>query len=85
MGKPWFRVKRYGYGAGLPCAWQGWAVMAVYFAAILTIALLLSPHAGTRPFTYFAAITAPTALFVFIAWRKSDGPWRWRNGEDPPA
>ena len=23
--KPWFAPKRFGYGAGLPIAWQGWA------------------------------------------------------------
>jgi hypothetical protein len=82
MGKPWFRVKRYGYGAGLPCSWEGWAVMAIYLAIVVIVAVLGSPHVEAHPFAYFAAITAPTALLVFIAWRKSDGPWRWRNGED---
>ncbi|HTS17465.1 MAG TPA: hypothetical protein VMP11_07825 [Verrucomicrobiae bacterium] len=23
----WFRAKRYGWGWGLPCAWQGWVVL----------------------------------------------------------
>ena len=23
----WFAAKRYGYGSGLPIAWQGWAVI----------------------------------------------------------
>ena len=26
-GPEWFAPKRYGYGAGLPIAWQGWAVI----------------------------------------------------------
>jgi len=82
MGKPWFRVKRYGYGAGLPCAWQGWAVMAAYAAAVVVVVILLGPLADAQPLTYFLAITAPTALVVFIAWRKSDAPWRWRSGEN---
>jgi hypothetical protein len=25
----WFIAKRYGWGWGLPCAWQGWVVFAV--------------------------------------------------------
>ncbi len=28
--KPWFAAKRYGYGSGLPIAWQGWAVLTAY-------------------------------------------------------
>ena len=30
----WFAPKRYGLGAGLPIAWQGWAVLAVFIAII---------------------------------------------------
>lgn len=82
MSKPWFRVKRFGYGAGLPCSWEGWVAMAIYVALVAAVAIVGAPHVEGHPFAYFAAITAPTALFVFIAWRKSDGPWRWRNGED---
>ena len=33
--KPWFAAKRYGYGAGLPIAWQGWLVLSAYIAAII--------------------------------------------------
>ena len=32
MGKPWFRVKRFGYGAGMPVSWEGWVVLAVFLA-----------------------------------------------------
>ena len=35
MGKPWFNPKRYGYGAGLPCSWEGWAVLAAFMAIML--------------------------------------------------
>ena len=30
----WFAPKRFGYGAGLPIAWQGWALLAGYIAAV---------------------------------------------------
>ena len=34
MGKePWFRAKNYGFGAGLPIRWQGWALLATYLLA----------------------------------------------------
>lgn len=81
-GKPWFRVKRLGYGAGLPCAWQGWVAMGLYMASLPAITLLGARYAAAHPIAYVLAVIAPTALFVFVAWRKSDGPWRWRNGED---
>jgi hypothetical protein len=36
----WFAAKRYGYGAGLPIAWQGWALLAAYMGAVLVLCLL---------------------------------------------
>jgi hypothetical protein len=30
----WFAPKRYGYGAGLPITWQGWAVTLAYVGVI---------------------------------------------------
>ena len=26
----WFAPKRYGYGAGLPISWQGWALTCAF-------------------------------------------------------
>ncbi|MCJ2184080.1 hypothetical protein MTR62_15450 [Novosphingobium sp. 1949] len=31
----WFARKRFGFGAGLPIAWQGWVVYALYLAIML--------------------------------------------------
>jgi hypothetical protein len=78
MGKPWFRVKRYGYGAGLPVSWEGWVVLAVFLAIAIGGGLLKPEHPGLHG----AVILISTAVVVGIAWRKSDGPWKWRNGED---
>lgn len=80
--KPWFRVKRHGYGAGQPCAWQGWVAMWAYVVGLTAITVLGARYAAAHPVAYVLAFFAPTALFVFVAWAKSDGPWRWRNGED---
>lgn len=78
MGKPWFRVKRYGVGAGLPCSWEGWAVLAVFLAIAIGSGFLLPTH----PIAHIATVLTATATMVAIAWRKSDRPWKWRNGEE---
>ena len=36
--KAWFAPERYGYGAGLPIAWQGWALIGAYIAVIGVVA-----------------------------------------------
>jgi integral membrane sensor domain MASE1 len=82
MGKPWFRVKSYGFGAGLPCSWEGWAVLLGYLALVIAIATLGSRYSISHPLAYFAAIIVPTIAVVWISWRKSDGPWKWRSGEE---
>jgi hypothetical protein len=33
-GRCWFPAKRYGWGWGLPSAWQGWVVLISYFALV---------------------------------------------------
>lgn len=77
MGKPWFRVKQYGYGAGLPCSWEGWLASAALLAAIITINALASDQGWAIP-----AVLIVVAAFCVIAWRKSDAPWKWRWGQD---
>ncbi|CAN5461571.1 hypothetical protein BH10PSE3_BH10PSE3_30470 [soil metagenome] len=76
MGKPWFRVKRYGLGAGLPCSWEGWVVLTAFVVIAIGSGLLLQEH----PIAHIATILTATAVVGAIAWRKSDGPWKWRSG-----
>ena len=38
--EPWFRAKRFGYGAGLPFKWQGWVVLGFYVLAMTGLGLL---------------------------------------------
>ena len=38
---PWFRAKRYGYGAGLPFKWQGWVLMLAHMALVIGLAVAL--------------------------------------------
>ena len=73
--KPWFPVKRFGYGVGFPIAWEGWLVLSVYASAMALSGLLFSKLA------FIAAAFPLTAAFVYIAYRRSDDEWRHRSGE----
>ena len=78
--QPWFAAKRVGYGAGLPIAWQGWAVLIGYLVAVT----LLAATAPERlPPIRLGAILALTGGFVAIAARRTRGGWRWRSGGEP--
>ncbi|CAN7635737.1 hypothetical protein [Caulobacter sp. LjRoot300] len=79
MGKPWFRVKRYGFGAGLPCSWEGWALLAGFLVVIVTSGVVFMDR---NPLLHFGVFLAATAIVVVVSWRKSDGPWKWRWGEE---
>ncbi|WP_395671443.1 hypothetical protein [Phenylobacterium sp.] len=78
MTKPWFAPKRPGYGAGWPIAWQGWAVLAAYGAAVVAALATLERLA------LVGAIVGLTAALVAFVARRTDGEWRWRP-EDPPS
>jgi len=74
-GKPWFAVKRFGYGVGLPIAWEGWLLLSVFVAAMTLSGLLLSP------LVFALAVIPMTAAVIYFAYARSDGDWRYRNGE----
>ncbi|MBB3764880.1 hypothetical protein [Sphingomicrobium lutaoense] len=79
-GPEWFHAKRYGWGAGLPCAWQGWALLLGY----ALVAILSGIFLAERSLIAFLAILVPlTLLFVLIASRTTrGGAWRWRWGKN---
>ena len=74
----WFSQRRYGYGAGLPIAWQGWLVVIVYVATVMGALLLL----GERNPASYAILIIATAILLVIAARTTRGGWRWRWGKD---
>lgn len=74
----WFAAKRYGYGAGLPISWQGWAVMLGFMLIALADALLFA----TRPLILIAILIPAIAVLLVITARTTRGGWRWRWGED---
>jgi hypothetical protein len=75
-GPEWFAAKRYGYGAGLPISWQGWAVILGYLA-LIGLTLFVIPYSLIG----FASIVIMlSAVLIVITARTTRGGWRWRWG-----
>lgn len=75
----WFAVKLYGWGWGVPVRWQGWAVLALYFASIYLGIRYFRPQDNVSGFVTLLLI-ASAILVVIIAW-KGERPLRWRWGK----
>lgn len=72
--RPWFAAKTYGYGAGLPIAWQGWLALAVFVIGAAGAPFVLGG-------VWLAlAYVALTAALIAVAARRTRGGWRWRWG-----
>lgn len=76
----WFRPKAYGFGSGLPIAWQGWVLMLGYIALCVGIAVM-AKAGGLAVLAAIALMTGATAIFVVVVHRRTRGGWRWRWGE----
>lgn len=78
-GSPeWFAPKRYGYGAGLPISWQGWAVTLAFIAIVGVIAFLF----GNQPLVIIALLVPLALVLILITAKTTRGGWRWRWGDD---
>lgn len=76
-GPEWFAPKRYGYGAGLPIAWQEWVLLMAYLALVGAVILLL----GAWPVATVGLIVVLSLALMLISARTTRGGWRWRWGE----
>jgi len=76
-GPEWFAAKRYGYGSGLPIAWQGWALTIGFVA----VTILVSVRFGDRPLQMVALLAPVAIVFMVVCARTTRGGWRWRWGE----
>ena len=74
----WFAPKRFGWGAGWPISWQGWAITAAFVivAAATVIAL------ARRPLLMLAILVPAVAIYAIVAARTTRGGWHWRWGGD---
>ena len=75
----WFPAKRYGWGWGLPSAWQGWIVLTAYVVAIAVgIGYLRGHHDDYSRLDRVAYVLILTVLLCVICWWKGEKPrWRW--------
>jgi hypothetical protein len=74
----WFAPKRFGYGAGLPISWQGWALTLGYVAISIGTAALFAQ----QPLVLIAVLVPLTVALMVIAARTTKGGWRWRWGDE---
>jgi hypothetical protein len=75
-GPEWFAPKRFGYGAGLPISWQGWALTIGFTLITGGLAVALRD----RPVELIAALALPVISFLVICAKTTRGGWRWRWG-----
>ena len=81
--KYWFKPKRWGWGWGLPCTWQGWAVFAAYFIALMAGGTFILKDAPEDEFSielvYFIGYVSLLAFaLIYIGYKKGPKPeWRW--------
>ena len=72
----WFPAKTYGWGWGLPVAWQGWLVYGIA-AALLAAGFFIFPPVA-RPVLVQIYTWSVVLLLVVMCWIKGEPPsWRW--------
>jgi hypothetical protein len=76
---PWFRAKKFGYGAGLPFTWQGWAVFVLYLLAMLGLAFVADNEAAMPVIITVMLMLSITAIFLVIVRNRTEGGWKWRG------
>ena len=72
----WFPAKRFGWGWGLPTAWQGWVVLLVYAAIIAVLIWRVPP--SSYPSLFCGSVVIVSLLLVMVCWLKGEPPsWHW--------
>jgi hypothetical protein len=70
----WFPAKLYGWGWGLPAAWQGWMVLAIWGTVLAVMGPIIALDSIALFFVFIAAMTVG---LVAVCWAKGE-PARWR-------
>jgi uncharacterized membrane protein YhaH (DUF805 family) len=74
--KIWFPAKKYGWGWGPPCAWQGWVAIVVFVVLLGAAGVLLLP--GKHFSLWIAAIIGLVAALIITCLVQGERPhWRW--------
>jgi hypothetical protein len=75
----WFRAKRYGWGWGLPLAWQGWVVFFSWLLIVpLGVRFLITDSKPMR-WAFIAAMVI--VLLVICYWKGEPKGRRWNSGD----
>jgi hypothetical protein len=74
----WFPAKKYGWGWGPPCAWQGWVVFAIWLALLGGGAVFLTVQNAALYGAY--AMVISLGLFMLLLAKGEKPRWRW--GDD---
>ncbi|MDN7971140.1 hypothetical protein QZM91_26695 [Burkholderia multivorans] len=76
--KIWFPAKRYGWGWGLPIAWQGWVVLFLFTLGLVASARRFPP--AQAPFAFAACVIGLVLALTIVCYAKGERPkWRWGN------
>jgi hypothetical protein len=73
---PWFRAKRFGYGAGLPFKWQGWVLLLSHMALVIGVVVFVQDKPTV--FTPLVLVIALVPMPIYAA--RTEGGWKWRWG-----
>lgn len=74
--KIWFPAKKYGWGWGYPCAWQGWVAALLYIGLGTAGIALLVEHG--HPGLGIAWMVLASMIFFLVCLLKGEKPrWRW--------
>lgn len=70
----WFAAGKSGRGTGMPTAWQGWAVTALFALVMAGGALILPERSlvGSLAIAFGAA-----ASYLMVCAHKTEGGWQW--------
>ena len=82
MPRYWFRQKKFGYGA-TPSTWEGWLVTVIGSLAVFGV-ILSGPMIRDnllRAVWIGLGLLVTVVVSVTITYRKTEGGWRWRNGD----
>jgi hypothetical protein len=72
---PWFRAKRFGYGAGLPFKWQGWVLLIAHVGVMVGLAFALQDRTLVMLPLVLIAAFAPMPIYA----ARTEGGWKWRS------
>ena len=71
----WFPAKKYGWGWGPPCTWQGWVVFTSWLVAVMGGGFFIAPHSINLLVAY--VVVLGIALFIILLIKGEKPRWRW--------